>query len=226
MAGKIILKKAYVSTNNSLEGFNRIIKEVRTEHYKLPFEEYIRVMFEEVKHRSREGAQIVSFPTKPPIAPILITLASCLSTNFGAYFVKQGQNYYIQDKYVLGSMYNKKKKTLKVKIKVLGKKIENNEVEAITDFLKYYSKPTLSDVRCFEAPTAQTKSLFLNYARIRKVQLNTDANIDLSQRILTSSCSCPDYFTIRICQHLLAVLIEEKYFKPDIELKSFKKRGR
>lgn len=220
------LKKAYVSTNNSLESFNRVIKAVRTQYSQLPFDKYTEIIIEEIKSRSLVSGKKISFPTRPTIYPGLINFACCLVERFENYFVKHNQHYYVKDKFLISSLYNKKTKRFKVVVKALCKKLEKKNEEAIRKFYEYYSKPTERDVNAYEKHEFKIRSHFINNAKIRKIFVNNDPGLQIDERIQTSSCTCPDYFSIRICQHLLAVLIKLEYFHPDIEFKAQKGPGR
>ena len=54
-----------VTTNNSLEAFNRVMKEVMTKYTQLPITNYLESLCEEVKGRSLEATIVVNFPMTP-----------------------------------------------------------------------------------------------------------------------------------------------------------------
>ena len=141
-------------------------------------------------------------------------------------FCFENGNYFIKDKLLISSIYNKRKKTIKTEIKKLCNGIDNEEAESINKFLGYYSKPNSREISSYEGNNHKIKLVFIHNAKIRKLSVNNEVGLDLDARLRASSCTCVDYLAMRICQHLLAVLVNEGYFQPDITLKTRKKPGR
>ena len=213
------------ATNNSLEAFNRVIKQVMTDYRKLPFGEYSQAIFEELKRRSEESSSIMQFPKTPFIPRHLILLAQSLSENFNLYFQLYQGEYFIKDRYAVCTIFNPKTSKLKQKIRDLAVKVEKKEPEFTKRFLDFYTKPSLRSIALSLEPNPTGRSHFLSFASIRHLKLHVSHD-DEDKTLLLSSCSCNDYFTLRICIHLLALLIKTGNFDISINFKKPKKRGR
>ena len=219
------IKSHYPSTNNSLESFNRIMKEVMTEYHLLPFNDYVSAVFEELKRKSKEDGAILQFPQIPKIDKPIILLAQHLSEEFDDYFEMHNEKYFIKDRLVVSSICNKKTAKVKHKIKELSIKVGKKEPEAITKFLSFYSKPRARDIQSSLRGDIQVKGLFLNAACVREINI-VHVEGSQEQTYLESSCTCPDFLDYRVCIHLLSCLIKTENFEISTELKKAKKRGR
>ena len=87
-----------VSTNNSLEAFNKVIKQVQTHFTKLPIEQYLDCLADEIGRRSLQSSEIINFPTSPTIIPEVITFANVLSKRFDDLTLEHDNCYFIKDK--------------------------------------------------------------------------------------------------------------------------------
>ena len=108
------------TTNNSLEAFNKVIKDVMSEHRKLPFGEYATRLFEELKRRSEESALVLQFPKKTIVPNQVLILSKTLSDNFDDYFEVFEGDYFIKDHFPICSIFNPKTGKLKQKISKLA----------------------------------------------------------------------------------------------------------
>ena len=75
-----------VSTNNSIEAFNKVMKDVITHSKSLPMSEYLESLCNEVKRRSIESATLINFPTSPQMFPPILTFAFALVGRFDDFF--------------------------------------------------------------------------------------------------------------------------------------------
>ena len=219
------MKEYGPATNNSLEAFNRIIKEIMTDYKKLKFKDYVEAVFMELKRRSEESGAILQFPKLPIISNELLILAQFLSQRFDEYFETFDGNFFLKDKYPLCSIYNKKTGKFKQKLRTLALKVKENESEYGKKFLDFYKKPSANEIKTFQNGEIKLRNHFLSIICIHQVRLNIveDSN---EMTLLTSSCTCADHNSYRICIHLLATLISKKHFEVSVNFKKAKTRGR
>jgi len=219
------MRKTGPRTNNSNEAFNRVMKEVMTDYRKLPFEDFTQSVLDELRRRSQESCALLQFPTSPLISETLLTLSQCLANSFDSYFIEYEGNYFVKDKFIVCSIYNPDTGKVKQKIKKLASKIKNENEEARESFLEFYKKPSIRSIQSFKEANHKIRAHFLTIASIRQLQLNiVEDNNDLT--LLSSSCSCNDYWNHKVCIHLIALLIKEGHFDAQIRFKKQKKRGR
>jgi hypothetical protein len=72
----------------------------------------------------------------------IVILAQCLEKNFDRYFAILEGNYYIQDKFPVCSIYNKRTTKVKQKVNVKAK----DDVQEKERFLSFYSKAPSADI--------------------------------------------------------------------------------
>ena len=105
------------------------------------------------------------------------------------------------------------------------KDADNNDELTQSKFLSYYSKPHLDDVKkVLNCQDIRSKLEIFRISAIRRIKIYISDSQE--ETLLLSSCTCPDYFTTHICQHLLACLVHKKIYDPSLEFKKQKKRGR
>lgn len=218
------IKYNSVPTNNSLEAFNKIIKEVQTNYIQLPISDYLKCLSEEATRRSIESAKIINFPKTPMISHSISVFAKLLVEKFESYFTEIDSTFYITDKFLNYTLYNKKRGTLKKTVMELGNKLESNHDESIEKFYSFYLKPQLREIDLYNKCEFKVRIQFFKIFCIRKIKISQDSDEELIIR--NSSCTCPDWFNKRICPHLLACLIKEKKITMDVHWKNPKKRGR
>jgi len=174
-------RKTGPRTNNSLEAFNRIIKEVMTDYKKLPFNSFVESVLEELTRRSEESASLFHFPKMPLIPGPLLVLAQFLSTNFESCFEEFEENYFIKDRFISCSIYNTATGKIKQKISQLSSKIKNEDSSSKEKFLAFYQKPSIRSIQSFLEANSKVRTHFLSIAPIRILKLNiVEDNEDLT----------------------------------------------
>ena len=214
-----------VSSNNALEAFNKIIKDVQTHYTRLKLQDYLDSICNEITRRSIESSKTINFPKTPFIPMQIMTFGKLLAEKFHEYFLVQDSVFYIKDKYLSYTLYNPKRGMLKKHVKDLARKLESKHEESIASFYAYYSKPETHDISLYNEPDSfYVRIQFLRIACIRKVKL---AQLETEEENLReSSCTCPDWFSKRICPHLIACLLQENKITVDLYWKTLKKKGR
>jgi len=202
------IQQGSVNTNNSQEGFHRIMKEVMTEYKRLPFGTYTNEIAKELERRSTESSNILHFPTKPELPKPIIQLALCLKERFNHYFECVDGMYFIRDKHYFGSIWNKKTGRLNKALRKLAPKVADNEPDEVEKFLTFYEKPSLSDIGELIGANTKIRSKFFNIIAIRMVQINAAHDDNNDKTFLQSNCTCGAYFSQRVCIHLVACLIK------------------
>ena len=218
------IKSNYPTTNNSLEAFNRVMKDVVSHHTKLPIEKYVENMSVEIKRRSTESAEIINFPKIPKIFPAITIFGITLADKHNNYFKKINNCYYIMDRYLTFSMYNPKRGTIKKQVKELSSKISGKHDESINKFYSYFNQPSDRDIALYESGNLSTRSIFLRILHIRKIKLSDSQSQE--ELINQSSCTCPDWYDRGVCPHILACLKAESRLSLDLQWKRNKRRGR
>ena len=219
------IKGTQPGTNNAIEGLNRAIKEFVTDHRKLEFGKYVQALCDELKEKSQEDASIANFPKLPIINICIARFALQLFDNFSEFFLIYEGRYFIKDKFVNYSLYNKKTGKVKKEVNQTASKLRNENEETLAKFNSYYSKPSIAEVRRrLKCEEVRSKLVFLKLLAIREVTVHRNESKD--KALLQSSCTCPDFFKVHICHHLLACLTHEELYDPNIEFQKQKKRGR
>jgi len=140
------IKQSQPGTNNALEGLNHALKDFVTEHQSLAFGPYVAALCKELADRSAASSLIANFPQKPTISISISRFAVRLHDKFQRYFLFHNNNYYIKERFVNSSLYNKKSGKIKKEISALAIKIYKNKEEALTRFYGYYTKPSVSEI--------------------------------------------------------------------------------
>ena len=196
-----------------------------TNHSELKFVEYANSIMGELKRRSQEAEKILQFPQLPVITKEMITLADYLRQNFDEYFLLEMDEYFIKNKYANVSIYNKKNGKIQTKIIKMARKVAKEDDEYSNRFLEFDQRPSIRNIKAFKEGNIQLRSHFLSVILIRQLKLNIVEN-DNQLTLLSSSCTCPDFHTYRVCIHLLALLIAKGHYDIPINLKKAKERGR
>jgi len=219
------IKLTQPGTNNAVEGINGSLKQNLTKYEKIEFGKYLELISEELIERSEQSAKIASF-TNSPFIPITISrFALKISEKFQDYFLLFNDKYYIKDKLLNYSLYNRKSGAIKKEINLIASKVNNNDEETINKFLHFYSKPSIEDVQKFvHSQEIKTKLQVIRILSIRQITIYESSKRE--ECLSLSSCTCPDFFKTHICQHLLACLIQKKMYDPTIRFKKPKKKGR
>ena len=140
------IKYNSVPTNNSLESFNRIIKEVQTHYTQLPINDYLNCLREEITRKSEESSSLLNFPKIPMISNPISVFAKLLTEKFDDYFLEHESEFYIKNKFLNYTLYNPKRVTLKKNVIELSNKLESNHEESIEKFYAFYSKPEIREI--------------------------------------------------------------------------------
>ena len=219
------IKLTHPGTNNAVEGINRSLKENINKYEKLEFGKYLELICEELVEMSEASGNIISFPNSPVIPQAIIRFAIKLSETFNNNFEIHKNKFYIKDKLVNYSLYNRRSGAIKKETNQKASKVNNNDDETVKNFLSYYSKPNLNQIEKFINPQLiKTRLQVIPILSISEITIYESNNNQES--LLMSTCTCPDFFKAHICQHLLECLIQKKLYDPAIRFKKPKKKGR
>jgi len=98
---------------------------------------------------------------------------------------------------------------------LLASKVSKDNGEATNNFLDYYSKPTLAEVKMsLKSKKILVKQQLLRLLAIR--QITIIENEDTDRVLLKSTCTCPDFFRTHTYQHLIKLFM--KNFKNSLNL--------
>jgi len=204
----------------------KIIKDVQTHYTRLKLQDYLDSICNEITRRSIKSSKTINFPKTPFIQIQIMTFGKLLAEKFHEYlFLVQDSVFYIKDKYLSYTLYNPKRGTLKKNVKDLPRKLESKHEGSIASFYTYYSKPETHVISLYNEPDSfYARIQFLRIACIRKIKL---AQLETEEENLReSSCTCPDWFSKRICPHLIACLPQENKIRVDLYWKTLKRKGR
>ena len=207
-------------TNNSLESFNRTIKDHFTERKAHDFVSYYNIMTELIMKKSKEAP--VNFPKCPNVPKHFYTLGTILAANFDTLYVMLDGQYFIKDRSINFSFLNKDKKDIIQKIKKQMNKILSDE-QIKKSFLDYFQKPSSDDIKRMEMLGFLSKDDFINLLKVKKITKKVDSGPEFPLTIF--SCTCSDYFEVNYCIHILGILVKERLVDAEAFRKN-KKKGR
>lgn len=190
-----------IGTNNSLEAINRIIKENITPYLKKDLGEFFEIMFNEIKNMGEnlESESVkIRFPILNNIDNEIYIIAKYLLDSFEDYFITKSnhneKNYFIKDKSIDFNYYKggKNRKQLAEYIKN-----ENNKNSILTKF----SRPQFYDINSYlnDVKEIKMEKQFIDIFCIRRVVVNMES-------FEYSTCTCPTFFTVGVCVHLITCL--------------------
>jgi len=97
-----------------------------------------------------------------------------------------------------------KRRNLCARLKKKFKKITDGE--EVEEFLRYFSKPTQTQVSSYERNTVRVKKVLLQLIKIRTIEMLLPLNKDYPLKCVR--CSCPGFFHRNFCIHSLSILIQ------------------
>ena len=221
-------QNSMAGTNNSLEGFNCIMKEVIIDHSVLNMTDYTNSLMNELKRNSIDTSTNFQFQIKITIPKNMIFLGKILAENFDDFFFKENDFiFYIKEKYAIASMINPKTGKIKEKVNQLFRDINCNKEYAKETFLSFYRKPDKKEVIEYCNAEIKEREHFLEIISIKKIEICQDENCqDEEEKSFRSKCSCPDFFSYHFCIHLCACFWKIGWLERISQFKIPKTRGR
>ena len=145
-----------------------------------------------------------------------------IAAKFDDYFIQYNGSYFIRDLRCLSTNYNKKSGKIKTE---MWKLALNIEIEGIkSQYLKNFEKPKLDGSKQFVQAQIRLRPIFLYLASIRQITLIQEGDNDtfLNQ----SKCTCPDFFSYKICVYLIACLIKREKFEFSVAFQATEEKGK
>ena len=195
-------------TNNAVEGFNNYMKILNNRELK-ELGNFFNSCFNSIKELSQQR-QKYSFYRK--IDPNIWELVDAASKVLMKIYIKEGESYYISDKYCFLSFLDKKRKIAKT-IKIFDEIIQ----------LQTANLKTLVEKKLFKKPSSQTLKWFIKFSQNLKTiqdcfELSSVRKLSISppspeqESYFRVSCTCRDFFDLRYCVHSLSLGVGLKLF--------------
>ena len=144
-----------------------------------------------------------------------------MANKYEELYLEHNNAFYIKDKTVTFSFLNKNKRGLINKITKIVNQIPYDDQKK-TEFLTYFNKPNIDNIRKLEARGLIMKNAFLHLCKIRKV--TKEENVNSEFPFNSFRCTCPNHLEVGYCLHIIGIMIKLKFISGKT-FKMKKKRG-